>query len=80
MYLFKRDTTTGNWSQDAYIKASNAGANDHFGWSVSISGTTIVVGARKERSNQKGITNTDGAASADDSYTSSGAVYIFKGE
>jgi trimeric autotransporter adhesin len=41
--VFKKDAS-GNWVQDAYLKASNADANDNFGLSVSISNDTVVVG------------------------------------
>jgi hypothetical protein len=77
VYVFKRDGS-GNWIQDAYLKASNAEANDYFGNSVAISGSTIVVGASGEDSNQTTITNTDGTASASNSASNSGAVYVFK--
>jgi hypothetical protein len=77
VYVFKRDGS-GNWIQDAYLKASNAQANDRFGWSVAISGSTIVVGANQEDSNQTTITNDDGTASTDNSATEAGAVYVFK--
>jgi hypothetical protein len=77
VYVFKRDGS-GNWIQDAYLKASNAEANDWFGLSVAISGSTIVVGATDEDSNQTTITNTDGSASSDNSASNSGAVYVFK--
>jgi hypothetical protein len=77
VYVFKRDAN-GDWVQDAYLKASNAGANDNFGTSVAISGSTIAVGANQESSNQTTITNADGSASSDDSATNSGAVYVFK--
>src|SRR5215813_12572571 len=40
-YVFVRDGT--NWVQQAYLKASNTGAGDNFGWSVAIFGDTIVV-------------------------------------
>jgi endonuclease/exonuclease/phosphatase family metal-dependent hydrolase len=43
VYVFVRSGTT--WSQQAYLKASNAEASDHFGYSVAISGETVVVGA-----------------------------------
>ena len=42
-YVFVRNGTT--WSQQAYLKASNTGASDQFGWSVAVSGDTVVVGA-----------------------------------
>jgi hypothetical protein len=43
-YVFVR-SAGATWTQEAYLKASNAEAKDHFGRSVSISGDTIVVGA-----------------------------------
>jgi len=76
-YVFKKDEG-GNWIQDAYLKASNANAEDWFGYAVSISGGTIAIGAHKESSNQTGVTDADGIASADNSASVSGAVYIFK--
>ena len=42
-YVFKRSGTS--WTQQAYLKAPNAGAGDHFGDSVAIAGDTVVVGA-----------------------------------
>jgi hypothetical protein len=77
VYVLKRDAA-GDWIQDAYLKASNAGANDNFGTSVAISGSTLIVGANGEDSNQTTITNADGSASTDNSANNSGAVYIFK--
>lgn len=76
VYVFKRSGTT--WTQEAYLKASNAGANDNFGYSTSISGDTIVVGSPLEDSNQTFITN--GTTSAGDiSLTAEfGAAYVFK--
>ncbi|HUN80002.1 MAG TPA: FG-GAP repeat protein, partial [Phycisphaerae bacterium] len=52
-YVFVRDGTT--WSQQAYLKASNTGANDNLGQSLAISGDTIIVGAYKESSNATGV-------------------------
>src|SRR5690554_5224995 len=45
VYLYQR--TDGNWVPQAYIKASNAGANDLFGTSLALSadGNTLAVGA-----------------------------------
>ncbi|PJZ86526.1 FG-GAP repeat protein [Leptospira harrisiae] len=65
------------WETQAYLKASNAEANDLFGNSVAISGDTIVVGAAGESSNQTTITNGN-SASADNSAASSGAAYVFQ--
>ncbi|MCX7633154.1 MAG: FG-GAP repeat protein [Turneriella sp.] len=78
VYVFKRDAG-GNWIQDAYLKASNAESDDKFGWSVAISGSTIVVGAINEDSDQASINNTDGQpTTSNNSAPESGAVYVFK--
>jgi hypothetical protein len=65
------------WRQEAYIKASNSGQNDLFGNSVFVSGDSLAVGAWGESSNQRTITNGT-TASADNSATSSGAVYVYR--
>ncbi len=72
VYVFVRDAG-GNWSQQAYLKASNSGANDLFGWSVAVSGDTVVVAARGEDSNATGINGEQG----DNSASASGAAYVF---
>ncbi len=76
-YVFKKDAD-GDWSQDAYLKASNSEADDNFGESVAISGDVIVVGAYMEDSNATSVENIDGTASDDDTNSASGAVYVFK--
>ncbi len=43
-YIFKREGST--WTEQAKLTASDAAAYDSFGCSVSISGDTVVVGAR----------------------------------
>ncbi|HMV44009.1 MAG TPA: FG-GAP repeat protein [Leptospiraceae bacterium] len=75
VYVFRRSGT--NWTNEAYLKAPNADANDNFGNSISISADTIVVAAKSEASNQNTITNGS-TASADNSATFSGAVYVFR--
>jgi len=65
------------WSQQAYIKAANAEAEDRFGDSVSLSSDTLAVGAIFEDSNQTTITN-GATASSDNSAADSGAVYVYK--
>ena len=71
-YVFHR--TGSSWSQQAYLKASNTGANDELGWSVAISGDTIVVGAPLEDSNGTGVnSNTQNNNQA----TDAGAAYVF---
>jgi hypothetical protein len=70
-YVFVRDGT--NWSQQAYLKASNTGANDWFGWRVAVSGNTVVVGAKFESSNATGANGNQGNNSA----SIAGAAYVF---
>jgi hypothetical protein len=72
-YVFTR--SGGVWTQQAYLKASNTGANDGFGVSVAISGDTIVVGAQFEDS--AGSQNDNSALDAGAAYvfTRSGAVW-----
>ena len=43
-YVFARDAG-GIWSQQAYLKASNADSGDEFGFSVALAGDDLVVGA-----------------------------------
>jgi hypothetical protein len=73
-YVFVRDGST--WRQQAYLKASNAGANDLFGRNVAVSSDTIVVSAEGEDSNQTTITNGN-TASADNTAVNAGAAYVF---
>ncbi len=73
VYVFTRTGTT--WSQQAYVKASNTGANDLFGCSVALSadGSTLAVGAYGEDSAATGINGDQTSNAAADS----GAVYVF---
>jgi hypothetical protein len=63
----------GDWSQQAYLKASNTGAGDWFGYSVAVSGDTVVVGAWEEDSNATGVNGNQ----ADNSAPDAGAAYLF---
>jgi hypothetical protein len=74
VYVFVRDAV-GQWSQQAYVKASNAGSGDRFGWclALSIDGLTLAIGARWESSASTGI----GGDQEDDSAPHSGAVYLY---
>ena len=71
MYVFTRSGTV--WSQQAYVKASNSGSSDSFGWSLALSGDTLAVGAPFEASSATGI---DGNQD-NDGASLSGAVYVF---
>lgn len=74
VYVFVRTGET--WFQQAYIKASNTGAGDRFGFTVAVSGNTLAVGAYQEDSASSGV-NDVSPGQADDSADSSGAVYVF---
>jgi len=66
--------TSGEWQQQAYIKASNTGAGDIFGRvSLSADGNTLAVGAPSESSAATGINGDQ----ADNLAPFSGAVYVF---
>lgn len=74
VYLFTRDASS-NWTQDAYVKASNPGTSDEFGWAVAVSERNLIVGAYKEDSASQGTT---GADQSNNSNNDSGAIYIFE--
>jgi len=58
-YVFVRSGTT--WTQQQKLTASDGAANDHFGYSVSLSGDCALIGAWGD----------------DDSGSESGSVYVF---
>jgi hypothetical protein len=72
-YVFVRSGTA--WTQQAYLKASNTGANDWFGSRAALSGdgNTAALGASLEDSSGKGINGKQD----DDAAPESGAVYVF---
>lgn len=70
-YVFVRDGVS--WSHQAYLKASNTEADDRFGWSVSVSGDVVVVGAPFEDSSSMGVDGVQG----DNSAPFAGAAYVF---
>jgi len=71
VYVFVRSGTT--WTQQAYLKASNTGAGDSFGFAVSLSGDTLAVGAKFEASAATGVNGNQ----ADNTASFAGAVYVF---
>ena len=70
VYIFAR--SGGSWSQQAYLKAGNAGGSDQLGVSVAISGDSVVVGATDEA----GDANST-AVAPNDSARRAGAAYVF---
>src|SRR5436190_8644365 len=72
-YVFTRGQ--GGWTQQAYFKPAAVGdtqADDRFGYSVAISGDTVVVGAYLEDSSTTGVNSI-----ADENAADSGAAYVF---
>jgi hypothetical protein len=72
-YVFRRAGT--QWSQSAYVKASNTGTRDRFGTSIALSadGDTLAVGAAIEESNASGV----GGDQSNNSAHGAGAVYVY---
>ena len=64
-YVFFRTGTS--WAQQQKIVASDRGTLDAFGWSVSISGDDLIIGALNEDEDVAGINTT----------ANSGSAYIF---
>lgn len=79
-YIFKRDTTA--WTQQNYVKAPNAHAEDRFARALSLdfTGDILAIGAYRESSASKGI-NGDQANKydkiSDAPSAASGAAYIY---
>ncbi|MCB1064006.1 MAG: FG-GAP repeat protein [Verrucomicrobiae bacterium] len=72
-FVYRR--SRGIWTRQTFLKASNTGLDDQFGYSVAVSGDTVVVGAKNEDSDATGIDGDQGNNSADNS----GACYLFSG-
>lgn len=68
--------SASTWSQQAYLKASNTGSDDHVGTSVALSadGNTLAAGADEERSLATGI---NGDQEDDSPVSGAGAVYLY---
>jgi hypothetical protein len=68
VYVFKRDSTTNNWIEHQKIVAPDRGADDVFGWEVSVSGNYFITGAYLEDHDESGGNELYG----------SGSAYIYK--
>jgi len=73
-YIFVRTGTT--WTQQAYLKASDATVGDFFGVSVAVSGDTAVVGARRDPSLPIGDV-ADGGHPTNSAAVVPGVAYVF---
>ncbi|MBT7144865.1 MAG: hypothetical protein HN894_16195, partial [Bacteroidetes bacterium] len=67
-YIFKTSDCGASWTQVQKIVASDRAADDHFGYSVSISGDYAIVGAYQE----------DHDATSSNPMVSAGSAYIFQ--
>jgi hypothetical protein len=76
VYVYVR--SGDDWTQQAYIKASNAGQSDTFGLSLALSsdGNSLAVAAPWEASAATGVSGDQD----DDSLPQAGAVYVFTRE
>lgn len=72
-YVFGRGDN--GWELEAYLKASNPGASDQFGFDVAIHNGLIVVGARYEDSSTTGVNSVP-----NDLVRNAGAAYIYSNE
>jgi hypothetical protein len=70
VYVFTR--SNGVWSQQAYVKASNTGANDHF-FPLALGDETLAVGAEPEDSCATGVNGDQ----SNNGCSGAGAVYVF---
>jgi hypothetical protein len=75
--VFVYNRGNNGWYQEAYIKAGNAIANSSYGFSVGISGDTIIVGNSADSSTQTTITNGT-TTPVNSGSSSSGAAYIYR--
>lgn len=73
VYVFQY--INGQWDLNSFLKASNTGAGDLFGYSIAVSGNgqLMAIGALQESSNATGINGNQ----SDNSTPLSGAVYVF---
>lgn len=64
-------------AQQAFFKASNTDPDDRFGFSVAVSGNTVVVGAVREDTSNPGVINAPNDATGNNVGINTGAAYVF---
>ncbi len=62
-YIYRYDRTSAEWAYETTLTASDGDFNDMFGWSVSIDGDAILIGARDDEN---------------DALPQSGSAYVFR--
>lgn len=63
VYIYRYDPDTGQWACEAELTASDGDAADFFGWSVSLDGDLLLIGAREDEN---------------DGLPKSGSAYVFR--
>ncbi|MCU7810703.1 MAG: FG-GAP repeat protein, partial [Candidatus Thiodiazotropha sp. (ex Notomyrtea botanica)] len=74
VYVFTRASNwihllTVDWTEQAFLRASNLASGDGFGMQVALSGDSLAVAAQAE--------DSDGTSEGDNSATNAGAAYLF---
>jgi hypothetical protein len=74
VYLLTRNGATV--THKTYVKASNTGANDLFGWALALdsTGDTLVIGAPEEDGSDVGVS---GGVHLDNAAAGAGAAYLY---
>ena len=78
-YVFRYNTGSSSWAQEAVLSASNPDADDNFGRAVGLSrdGSTIAVSALKEDGADTGVSN-GGTGDMANGSSDAGAVYVYR--
>ncbi len=71
VYLFQ--FAGGSWSQESYVKSSDTGAGDYFGFAVALSEDRLVVGVPGEDGDSNGVNG-----GPNDDLGSSGCAHMFE--
>jgi hypothetical protein len=74
VYVLRR--TSGTWTHEAYVKASNTERGDQFGSAVALSSDTLAVTAAGEDSCATGVNGIQSSNGCDNA-AGTGAVYVF---
>lgn len=75
VYVFQTENNGQTWSQRAYLKADNTHNHTQFGFSISLDGDTLAVGAYLDDSDIQGSSSTSNGDTS--GKENSGAVFVF---
>ena len=74
VYVYRRSSAGASFGNEQKITASDGANGDHFGWSVSVDGNTLVVSARLDDDNEQ----FDSGSVYVYTRSSAGASFVFK--